>query len=57
MILSQYTVWPMAGGILDQDPLFLRRLGEYTVLKARADDKKQAEEKRKSANVRRRGRR
>jgi hypothetical protein len=57
MILSQFTVWPEAGGLLDQDPLFLRRLGQYTVLKSRADERKKAQEKNKSPNVRRRGRR
>jgi hypothetical protein len=56
MILSQYSVWPEAGGILDQDPLFLRRLGQFTVMKAKADERKEAQEKRKSGNVRRRRR-
>lgn len=41
MVLTQYTVWPMAGGLLDQDPLFLRRLNVY--LRAKADEDKREE--------------
>jgi hypothetical protein len=46
MILTQFQVWPEAGGILDQDPLFLRRLLKYQEIKGRFEDKKAAQEAR-----------
>ena len=47
MILTQFTVWPEAGGLLDQDPLFLRRLQQYTAVKNAHDEKEAAREKAK----------
>jgi hypothetical protein len=36
----------MAGGLLDQDPLFLLRLDEFLSVKHRHDEQKEAHEKR-----------
>jgi len=47
MILSQFTIWPQAGGILDQDPLFIRRLEIYTAAKNVQDRREKAENDRK----------
>lgn len=45
MILTQFHVWPEAGGILDQDPLFLRRLQTHNEIKGRYEDQKAARKK------------
>jgi hypothetical protein len=55
MVLTQFNVWPEAGGILDQDPLFLRRLQQYTAVKNAHDEKERAAEERKNPKPRRRG--
>lgn len=54
--MTQFTVWPEAGGILDQDPLFLRRLQQYTAVKNRHDEQEAAREKRSGKVAGRKGR-
>lgn len=51
MILTQFNFWPEGGGILDQDPLFLRRLQQYTAVKNAHDEKKAAQEKAKNSKL------
>lgn len=46
--MTQFTVWPEDGGILDQDPLFLRRLQQYTAVKNVHDQKERAAEEAKA---------
>lgn len=46
--MTQFAVWPEAGGILDQDPLFLRRLQQYTAVKNEHDKKERAAEEAKA---------
>lgn len=56
MIMTRFAVWPEEGGILNQDPLFLRRLRTYTTVKSRYEERKAAAEKSKANNKKPRGR-
>jgi len=56
MIMTQFTVWPEGGGIMDQDPLFLRRLQQYQSVKSRHDEQEAAKEKSKGKVAGRKGR-